>query len=105
MGLDSIILVYQGDLEMAYIRIIDPEDATGDRAKYYDQISRSYTASLGFAIPAPQVYRPHSILEPYLKLGAMQVAKTSSEKSYLGEGSVPQILVNFGVALNSSCFY
>ncbi len=35
----------------------------------YRQVD-SYTASLGFPIPAPQVYRPHSILEPYLKLGA-----------------------------------
>jgi hypothetical protein len=90
---------------MAYIRIIDPEQATGNRADYYSQISESYTASLGFSIEAPQVYRPHSILEPYLKLGAMQVSKTSSEEAYLGEGTVPQLLVNFGVAINSSCFY
>ena len=90
---------------MAYIEIINPEEATGKRAEYYSQISESYTASLGFPIPAPQVYRPHSLLEPYLKLGAMQVAKTSSESAYLGEGTVPQLLVNFGVAINSSCFY
>ena len=38
----------------------------------------SYTASLGFPIPAPQVYRLHSILEPYLKLGAIQVQKPSN---------------------------
>lgn len=42
----------------------------------------SYTASLGFPIPAPQVYRPHSMVEPYLKLGAMQVQKTSNESAY-----------------------
>jgi hypothetical protein len=47
----------------------------------YRQVD-SYTASLGFPILAPQVYRPHSILEPYLKLGAMQVQKTSSESAY-----------------------
>lgn len=90
---------------MAYIEIINPEDATGDLAEYYDQISQSYTASLGFSIPAPQVYRPHSLLEPYMKLGAMRIAKTSSEKDYLGKGTVPHLLINFGVALHSSCFY
>ena len=90
---------------MAYIRIIDPEGATGKRADYYDQISQSYTASLGFPIPAPQVYRPHSLLEPYLKLGALQVGGTSSEEAYVGAGAVPHLLVNFGVALHSSCFY
>ena len=90
---------------VAYIEIIQPEDATGARARYYDQISQSYTASLGFPIPAPQVYRPHSLIESYLKLGAMQIGGTSSEEAYIGQGTVPHLLVNFGVALHSSCFY
>jgi len=90
---------------MAYIQMIDPEDADGAVAEYYEQISQSYTASLGFPIPAPQVYRPHSLIEAYLKLGAMQTGGTSSEEDYVGQGSVPHLLVNFGVALHSSCFY
>jgi hypothetical protein len=90
---------------MAYIKIIDPEEATGELAGYYDQISQSYTASLGFPIPAPMVYRPHSLLPQYMKLGAMRISKTSSEEAYIGQGTVPQLLVNFGVAIHSSCFY
>jgi hypothetical protein len=90
---------------MAYIETIDPENAEGARAEYYEQISQSYTASLGFPIPAPQVYRPHSLIEAYLKLGVLQTGGTSSEEAYIGEGAVPHLLVNFGVALHSSCFY
>ena len=90
---------------MAYVEIIDPENAEGARAEDYEQISQSYTASLGFPIPAHQVYRPHSLIEAYLKLGVLQTGGTSSEEAYIGEGAVPHLLVNFGVALHSSCFY
>jgi hypothetical protein len=90
---------------VAYIEIINPEQSTGTRAEYYERISHAYTASLGFSIPAPQVYRPHSLLEPYLKLGAIQVGGTESEEAYVGRGTVPHLIVNFGVALHSSCFY
>jgi hypothetical protein len=31
---------------MAYVEIIDPENAEGARAEYYEQISQSYTAYL-----------------------------------------------------------
>jgi hypothetical protein len=87
---------------MAYIEIIEPEDATGARAGYYEQISRSHTASLGFPILAPQVYRPHSLIEAYVKLGALQMGGISSEEAYIGQGSVPHLLVKFGVALRAS---
>jgi len=90
---------------MAYIEIIQPEQATGRRAEYYAQIAESYTASLGFPMSAPQVYRPHSLLEPYLKLGVMQIQGTNSQQDYIGRETVPHLLINFGVALYSSCFY
>lgn len=92
---------------MAYIEIIQPEDAGGDLAVNYEAISGAYTKSFGSErkIPVPQVYRTHSIVPPYLHYGAVQMGGTSSSDEYIGKGTAPGVLVNFAVALFSSCFY
>ncbi len=90
---------------MAHIRIIPPEEATGRLAEDYGAISRAYSGSFGRHIPTPQVYRTHSLLEPYFHYGATQIGGTSTAEQYLGKETVPGILANFAVAMYSSCFY
>lgn len=91
---------------MAYIRIIQQEDATGALAEDYTFLSKSYGKMLGADIPTPQVYRTSSIVDSYFHYGAvMNSILTNGGKHDREEGEVPRILVNFGVAVNSSCFY
>jgi hypothetical protein len=90
---------------MAYIKTVSPEHATGDLAADYQAISNAYSSSFGTEIPVPQVYRTHSIVPAYLHYGAVQIGGTSSAEQYIGAGQVPGVLVNFAVALYSSCFY
>jgi hypothetical protein len=90
---------------VAHIRIIQQEEATGPLAEDYAAISRAYSGSFGRHIPTPQVYRTHSLLEPYFHYGATQIGGTSTAEQYLGKETVPGILANFAVAMYSSCFY
>ncbi len=91
---------------MAYVRIIDEGQATGALADDYEFLSRSYSAGSGRQVPAPQVYRTSSIVQPYFKFGAVQHhVLTNSGKHDRPRGPVPDILVNFAVSLHSSCYY
>ena len=90
---------------MAHIRIIPPEEATGRLADDYEAISRAYSGSFGRHIATPQVYRTHTLLEPYFHYGAAHISGTSSAEQYMGKETVPGILANFAVAMHSSCFY
>lgn len=90
---------------MAYIRIVGPEEAQGDLARDYASISEAYSTSFSAHVPTPQVYRTHSIIPAYFHYGAVQMGSTRSAEQYVGEGVAPGVLVNFGVALYSSCFY
>ncbi len=95
---------------MAYVRIVDESEATGTLAEDYAYLSDSYSRMLGMRIPTPQVYRPHSLIPRYFRLGAVQNRVLTNDgrhdlRQVTEPVAVPNILVNFAVALHSSCFY
>ena len=91
---------------MAYVRIVNEDAATGTVAEDYAFISGSYSRMLGAGTPAPQVYRTHSIVPAYFRFGAVQNrVLTNDGRHDLPMGPLPGILVNFAVALHSSCYY
>lgn len=91
---------------MAHIRLVNEDEATGTVAEDYAFLSASYSKLFGMEIPTPQVYRTSSLVAPYFRFGALQnrVATNDGEHGR-EEGPMPRILVNFAVALHSSCFY
>jgi hypothetical protein len=91
---------------MAHIKIIDEHEATGRLAANYRYLSDSYSAIMGTHVPAPQVYRTPSIVEPYFNFGAVQNrVLTNDGKHNRPQGPVPSIMVNFALSMYSSCFY
>lgn len=91
---------------MPYIRIIDEEEATGQLAEDYDYLSKSYSRLVGGHMKTPNVYRTSSVVDAYFRFGALQNrVLTDNGKHTPNDGPLPKILVNFAVALNSSCFY
>ncbi len=94
---------------MAYVRIIDEDQARGLLAEDYEFLSRSYSGAGGASrrrVPTPQVYRTNSIVQPYFRFGAVQNrVLTNDGKHDAAKGPVPGILVNFAVSLHSSCYY
>lgn len=91
---------------MAYIRIINESEACGQLAADYDYLSSAYSKMLGSKTPAPQVYRTHSIVPVYFRFGAVQNRVLTNDGRFdRPNGPVPDILVNFAVALHSSCYY
>ena len=91
---------------MAYSRIVNEDDASGTVAEDYAYISASYSKMLGPGTPTPQVYRPHSIVPAYFRFGAVQNrVLTNDGRHDLPMSPLPGILVNFAVALHSSCYY
>jgi len=91
---------------MAYIRIVNEDEAQGSVAEDYAFLSDSYSRLTGVRVPAPQVYRTHSLVPEYFRLGAVQNrVLTGDGRHDLDAGSLPPILVNFAVALHSSCYY
>lgn len=91
---------------MAFIRIINEAKATGRLAEDYKYISGSYSKALQRDFPTPQVYRTSSIVEEYFHFGALQNRVLTDDGQHTPfESSVPPILVNFAVALYSSCYY
>lgn len=91
---------------MAYIRIVDEHEAVGRLAEDYRYLSDSYSAIVGSRVPAPQVYRTPSIVEPYFHFGTVQNrVLTKDGKHNRPQGPVPSILVNFALSMYSSCFY
>lgn len=91
---------------MAYIEFVNEDEATGTVAEDYQYLSDSYSALFGSKIPTPQVYRTSSLVDSYFRFGALQNrVLTNDGKHAKEEGPLPRILVNFGVALYSACFY
>lgn len=91
---------------MAHIHIIQQEDATGTLKADYDYLSESYGRLIGNSIPAPQVYRTSSIVEPYFNFGVLQNrTQTANGMHSRPHGPLLSLLVNFAVARFSSCFY
>ena len=91
---------------MAYIRIVNEDEATGSLAEDYDFISSSYSAMIGAGTPTPQVYRTNSIVPAYFRFGAIQNRVLTNDGAHdLPQGALPGILVNFATSMYSSCFY
>ena len=91
---------------MAYVRIVNEDEAQGSVAEDYQYLSDSYSKMIGHPVPAPQVYRPHSLVPEYFRFGALQNRVLTHDGQHdLGDGLLPPILVNFAVALHSSCYY
>ena len=91
---------------VAFIRIVNEDEATGQFAEDYKYISGSYSKWLKRHIPTPQVYRTSSIVEEYFHFGALQNRVLTDDGQHTPlESSVPPILVNFAVSLYSSCYY
>ncbi|MEN8160916.1 MAG: hypothetical protein ABFS41_12655 [Myxococcota bacterium] len=92
---------------MAYIHIVNEDEARGTVAEDYAYLSASYSKILGPGTPTPQVYRPHSGVPAYFRFGAVQnrVLTNGGAHDLPSVDGVPNILVNFAVALHSSCFY
>jgi len=91
---------------MAYIRIVNEDKARGAVAEDYQYLSDSSSKMVGQVMPTPQVYRPHSLVPAYFHFGALQNrVLTHDGRHDLEDGLLPPILVNFAVALHSSCYY
>ncbi len=91
---------------MAYVRIVNEEEARGTVAEDYGFISDSYSRAFGARVPAPQVYRTSSIVPAYFRFGAVQNrVLTNDGKHDLPQGLAPEILVMFGISMYSACYY
>lgn len=91
---------------MPYIRFVNEDEATGTVAEDYEYLSDSYSKLVGATMATPQVYRTSSLVDTYFRFGALQNRVLTNDGQHGKEdGPLPQILVNFGVAINSSCFY
>jgi len=91
---------------MAFIRIVNEDEATGTVAEDYQFLSSSYSAMVGPNTPTPQVYRTHSLVPEFFRFGAVQNrVLTNNGQHGPDTGPLPSILVNFAVSLHSSCYY
>ena len=100
---------------MAFIRIVNEDEAQGSVAENYAFLSRVYSqmtnplASETMGVPdtpTPQVYRTNSLMPEYFDFGALQNrVLTNDGRHDLPEGPVPYILAIFAVSLHSSCYY
>lgn len=91
---------------MPYIQFVNEGEATGTVAEDYQYLSDSYSRLVGSTMATPQVYRTSSLVDSYFRFGALQNRVLTHDGQHAEEeGPLPRILVNFGVALYSSCFY
>ena len=91
---------------MPYIQFVNEQEATGTVAEDYQYLSDSYSNLTGRQMATPQVYRTSSLIDSYFRFGALQNRVLTHDGQHSREeGPLPRILVNFGVAINSSCFY
>ncbi len=91
---------------MAYIRIVNEDEARGQLAEDYEFLSDSYSHAAGQRVPTPQVYRTPSVVPSYFHFGAVQNRVLTNDGQHNREqGPVPGIMVNFATSMFSSCFY
>lgn len=92
---------------MAYIQLINEDEATGTLKQDYEFLSASYSKMFGSTIPTPMVYRTASPVPEYFRFGAVQnrVATADGDHNQPPDETLPTILVNFAVALHSACYY
>jgi hypothetical protein len=90
---------------MSYLEIVQPEQATGDLKKSYDSLVKMY-ADAGLSIVVPNVYKTNAALPLYLDFGILQAhCLPNYPLQTEPPTTIPGVLVNFGVAKFSSCFY
>jgi len=90
---------------MGYIRVINEDEATGTVAEDYTYLAESYGTLFGFA-KTPNVYRTSSLIPSYFRYGTLlNRFITNNGKKPAEGGPLPRVLVNFGVAAFSACFY
>ena len=90
---------------MAYLDIVEPEAAKGELKQSYDALVQMY-ADGGLTIVVPNVYKTNFALPTYLDFGTLQAACLPNYPQQTEPlTTVPGVLVNFGVAKFSSCFY
>ncbi len=91
---------------MAHIAVVSEQNAIGALKEDYDYIAGSYSQALGSAVPTPQVYTAASLIGAYFRFGAVQNSVLTNHGQHnVRQAGLPNILVNFGVALHSRCFY
>jgi len=93
---------------LAYVKIVNEEEAAGTLAEDYAFISGSYSRLLGSETPTPQVYRTNSVVPAYFRFGAVQnrVLTNNGEHGHApGLEQVPEIMVMFAISKYSACFY
>ena len=94
---------------MAHIRIVNEDEAQGQLAEDYAYLSRSYSNLVGAEVTTPNVYRTHSIVPAYFRLCTVTNRVLTNDGKFdrpeFQQGPVPEFLVNFAVALHSSCYY
>ncbi len=91
---------------MAYIRIVNEDEAVGSVAENYAFLSSSYSKMGRPGTPTPQVYRTNSLVPAYFDFGALQNRVLTNDGRHDGpRGPVPDILVNFAISLHSACYY
>jgi hypothetical protein len=91
---------------VAFIRIINEDQATGQLAEDYQYLSDSYSHAAKTRVPTPQVYRTSSIIPEYFHFGAVQNRVLTHEGAHDREfGPLPTIMVNFATSMFSACFY
>ena len=94
---------------MAHIRIVNEDEAQGQLAEDYAYLSRSYSNMVGSEVTTPNVYRTHSIVPAYFRLGTVTNRVLTNDGRFdrpsWQQGAAPEFLVNFAVALHSSCYY
>ena len=91
---------------MAFVRIVNEEEATGTVAEDYEFISSSYSHMLGAGTPTPQVYRTNRVVPEYFRFGAVQNrVLTDDGRHSRPPGPVPEIMVMFAISMYSDCYY
>lgn len=103
---------------MAFIRIISEAEASGRMAEDYRNIPNSYGRVIPEFDPSgpnqrrcPHVYTVGTSVEPYfhyamlVNRAAIDRGVDEQDRPRPEEGPVPGVLINFGAAMFSSCFY
>jgi hypothetical protein len=92
---------------MAYIEMVEVEDATGLLAENYRLVAERYSHGLGFPMPTPELYRVSSQVPAYTHaLSESQRCVTGDGEHYCeSDGIVPRLFAGFCVATLSACFH
>ena len=94
---------------MAFVHIVDENEATGTVAEDYAYLEESYSNLFGPGTPTPNMYRTNSVIPAYFRFGALQNRVLTGDGGFEERESeqepVPGLLTMFAVSMYSSCFY